>query len=80
MRQIEAYQTSDGKIFSTKLRAISHQEDIIGEMLDGLVAEDGRGNVTRSDRHSILMKMLKDPDLKKKIALLNLALQHTDDD
>lgn len=76
MKEIEAYQTSDGKLFLDEKKARSHQEDIIGEMLDGLVAHDSRGNVTRSDRHSILMKMLQDPELKRKIADLHQALQH----
>lgn len=76
MREVEAYQTSDGEIFLDEKQAKSHQEDIIGEMLDGLVANDSRGNLTRVDRHSILMTMLKDPELKNKIAQLHHALQH----
>jgi hypothetical protein len=76
VRQIEAYETSDGKLFSDEKTAISHQADIIGEMLDELVANDSRGNVTRSDRYSILTTMLKDPDLRSKVAKLHYALEH----
>tara|TARA_R110000868_G_scaffold47769_1_gene156199 strand:+ start:4832 stop:5077 length:246 start_codon:yes stop_codon:yes gene_type:complete len=79
-KQIEAYQTSDGQIFLEESIADSHQEDIIGEMLDDLVANDARGNVTRSDRHSILMTMIKDPQLKNKIAKLHHALTLKDED
>lgn len=78
MREVEAYQTSDGRLFLNEDTAAKHQTDIIGEMLDGLVADDSRGNVARSDRFSILTKMLDDPDLKKKVADLHTALQHTD--
>lgn len=78
MKQIEAYQTSDGQIFLEETLAESHQKDIIGEMLDGLVANDARGNLTRVDRHSILMTILKDPQLKDKIAKLHHALQFND--
>lgn len=76
MKEVEAYQTSDGAIFLDEKKAEAHQQDIVGEMLDGLVANDSRGNVTRSDRYSILMTMLRDPELKAKIAALHEALQH----
>lgn len=79
MREIEAYETSDGTLFMDEIAARKHQEDIIGEMLDGLVANDNRGNVTRNDRFQILMNMLKDPDLKVKVAALHAALTHGDD-
>lgn len=76
MNQVEAYETSDGQLFLDEQKAEFHQQDIVGEMLDGLVANDDRGNVTRSDRYSILMNMLKDPELKQKVAALHNALQH----
>ena len=78
MRTVEAYQTSDGRLFLDDDKAAKHQTDIVGEMLDGLVANDSRGNVTRSDRFSILTKMLDDPQLKQKIAAIHAALQHGD--
>jgi len=77
MREIDAYETSDGRLFLDEDKAASHQEDIVGEMLDGLVADDDRGNFSRSTRHNVLMKMLKDPDLKAKVARLYHALQHS---
>lgn len=76
MKEVEAYQTSDGMIFLDEDKAKSHQEDVIGEMLDGLVADCPRGNLSRSSRYGILMAMLKDPELKNKIAKLHAALQH----
>ena len=76
MKEIEAYQTSDGMIFDDEDKATSHQQDIIGEMLDGLVADCPRGNLSRESRHGILLAMLKDPELKNKIANLHTALQH----
>ena len=79
MRIITAYQTSDGSIFTDDRKAKSHQEDIIGEMLDGLFPNDDRGNVTRADRYNILMKMIADPELKNKISNLNYALQHSNE-
>lgn len=78
MIRIIAYKTSDGRLFESEEKARHHQTDIIGEMLDGLVANDSRGNVTRSDRYSILTAMLNDHDLKSKVAALHAALQHDD--
>jgi len=72
------HKTSDGQLFEDERKARSHQEDIVGEMLDGLLPNDDRGNVTRSDRHNLLMKMLKDEDLVKKINALHHALSFTE--
>jgi len=70
MKIVERYQTSDGKLFEGEKAAKDHQEDIIGELLDDLLENDDRGNLTRSDRFNILSKMLKNPSLKKKINTL----------
>ena len=80
MKIITAYETSDGKLFSSEQKATKHQADIIGEMLDGLLPYDDRGNVTRIDRFNLLTKMLGDPDLALKINALASAINHRDDD
>jgi len=74
VQTLEAYQTSDGQLFTDDQTAARHQLDIVGEMLDGLLPHDDRGNVTSCDRHNILMKQLKDPELLKKIEALYHAL------
>lgn len=74
MRTIEAYQTSDGQIFTDDRKAKAHQEDIIGQLLDDFLPNDDRGNITRTDRYNILMKQLNDPKLKAKIAALYEAV------
>jgi hypothetical protein len=68
--RITAYKTSDGQLFLDEDKANSYQEDILGQLLDDFLPNDDRGNVTRVDRYSILMKQLKDPDLYKKITAL----------
>ena len=75
---ITCYKTSDGQLFEDERKASVHQKDLIGEMLDGLVADDDRGNVTRTDRFNILTKMLNDPELKKKVTDLYNALNYED--
>ena len=76
MREVEVYQTSDSVYFKCADKAIKHQEDIIGEMLDDLIPHDDRGNITRVDRHNLLMKMLNDKELHLKIKELQTALEY----
>ena len=79
MKAIEAYQTSDGQIFNDERKAASHQEDILGEMLDDFLPDTDHG-MTRVCRHGLLMKQLRDPELKSKIQAIYRALCHDDDD
>jgi hypothetical protein len=67
MKATIVYKTSDGKVFEGKDEAFSHQEDLLGEALDAFLPCDDRGNLTRVDRHSILMQQLKDPELGTKL-------------
>ena len=73
---IEAYKTSDGMLFESEHKAREHQENILGEALDELVPQDDRGNGTRADKFNILMKMIKDPELLKKVEAVYNALKH----
>lgn len=67
MKETIVYKTSDGKMFENETKALSHQEDLLGEALDAFLPYDNRGHLTRVDRHSILMKQLKDPELGLKL-------------
>ena len=80
MKTVYAYQCSDDALFTSERDAKAHQTDIVGEMLDGLLPHDDRGNVTMSDRHNMLMKMLDDTDLARKINELGQALNHQGDE
>ena len=76
-REIEAYITSDGKLFTDEDKANEHQLNIVGELLDELLPNDDRGNVTRSDRFNLLTKMMNDePKLKSLINELHVAINH----
>ncbi|MFO0358927.1 MAG: hypothetical protein ACK50N_00370 [Flavobacteriales bacterium] len=70
MKSIEAYQTSDGKIFTEEKAAIEHQADVIGEALDDLIQHDEKGNIYRGDRLSMLLNTLKHPEFKQKLKTL----------
>jgi len=76
MRTVEAYQTSDGKLYISEQTAQAHQEDIIGELLDALLPYDKRGNMTRTDRHGILLQMMNSQTLKQDVQKLSDALNH----
>jgi len=80
MKEVTCFKTSDGKLFENNKKASDHQQDLIGEMLDGLLPDDDRGNLTRADRYNILMKMIKDPALKHKIENLHFALFFNNDE
>lgn len=75
--RVIAFKTSDGKLFESDSKAIEHQENIVGELLDGMLPHDDRGNVTHIDRHNLLMKQLEDPNLKDYINKLYVALNYT---
>ena len=74
VQAIDAYKTTDGRLFESEKGAIDHQTDIVGELLDTLLPVDDRGNVTASDRFNLLTKMLADERLPKIVARLNAAL------
>lgn len=76
MRPIEVYKTYDGRYFEDERKAEEHRLNIIGELLDGFLPHDDRGNVTASDRYNILMKQLNDPDLIKKVTVLYNAITY----
>lgn len=78
MKVVDAYQTSDGKLFTNEDKAKSHQDDIIGEALDSLVADIG-GNITRVDRHRTLLATMDDKDLIEKVTILYNALSFNDE-
>lgn len=80
MKEITAYETSDGMLFTDARKAKDHQDDIIGEALDDLIPIDTAGHITRADRHKMLISMLGDKDLKRKIAVLYAALTFEDEE
>lgn len=74
MREIIAYRTTDGAIFENREKAVAHQNDIIGEILDTLIADIG-GNITRVDRHKTLIATMESPEFLRNVTALYNALQ-----
>jgi len=75
-REVEAYQTSDGKLFIDEEKATRHQTDLIAVMADELVPVDDGGWMTYRARHRQVVKMLADPELRQKLVSMANALDH----
>ena len=67
---VEYYKTTDGKVFSTRADAITHQTDIVGELLDGLIPENDSAGFYRGVKQRILLQILEDVGLPAKLASL----------
>ncbi len=62
MREVSAIQCSDGRIFLEESEAKAHEDDLLGQELDGLLKLfkfDG-ALVTRSMEYKALMAIMKD--------------------
>ena len=77
MKEIIAFQLSNGEIVINEGEAIRKQLDILGEALDGFLPYDDRGNVTQVDRFNILTKQMGDSSLRDKIDELHHILHHS---
>jgi len=76
MQSTLVYKTSDGKVFEREAEAFSHQQDLIGEELDGFIPYDKRGELSRIAKHDILLEILNDQNLEKKLHKLLKLVQH----
>ncbi len=76
MNTVEVYKTSKGGYFESERLAIDAQIDILGELLDGLLPHDERGNITTADRFNLLINILKKDNLYSLISDLSLAVEH----
>ena len=79
MNTVELYQTSDSKTFADENKALEHQINILGELLDDLLPYDKRGNITRSDRQNLLIEQLKDKMLFNKLNVLSNVVNYAFD-
>lgn len=58
MKEINAYQCSDGKIFEDKKKAQAHEEDLLGQELDGLLRLF-QLDITRNQEFSGILSAMK---------------------
>ena len=82
MKPVEAYECSDGALFTDERDAKAHENDLLGEELDGLLKlfEFDGNHVTRNDEYRALMRVLnKRKELRKAITAILKILDHTED-
>lgn len=82
MKQIDAYQCFDGQIFSDEDKAKAHDEDLLGQELDGLLKLFGfGGKLTRNDEWRGLMNLMQNrKELRKSVDLISAILAHGEDE
>lgn len=70
MKEIEAFESVDGTIFTDPDKAKRHDEDCIGEEFDALLLlaiQSTGGNVTRNDQYRMCLHLLKNRNEAKHI-------------
>lgn len=80
MRKVEAYICADGTIFENEDKAQAHDDDLLGQELDGLLKMFEFGGVlTRNDEYKGLMRLLNNrKELRKSIDTIATMLSHGD--
>lgn len=75
----ECYKTFDGLLFEDENKAKAHEDDILGQELDGLL-KLAEITITRHAEHKALLKWMNSrKELTKAIDLLHAILHHKDD-
>ena len=80
MKEIHAYQCADGLIYEDERKAKAHDDDLLGQELDGLLKMFGfGGQLTRSAEHRALLRLLdKRAELRVVINTISAILEHGD--
>lgn len=80
MKEINAYQCSDGAIFTDDRNAKAHEEDLLGQEIDGLLKLYGL-DITRSQEFKgCLSVMAKRQELAEAAAAILAILNHSKED
>jgi len=77
MKTIEAYQASDGQLFTDAVQCRKHQEDIIGADIDGLL-QMFELDISRNQQFKAVLCVMKKRDSLTHV--LRELLEHLDHD
>lgn len=78
MKTIEAYQCSDGTIFDCDSKAKLHEDDLLGQELEGLL-KLFQLDITRNQEYKGLLAVMKNrKELKNSIQLILNILEFTE--
>lgn len=80
MRTIEAYQCADGSLHTSEEKAKAHDDDLLGQELDGLLKMFRfDGSVTRSMEYRALLAIMSDrAELLKVLRGIVAILEHSE--
>ena len=75
----ECYKTSDGRLFEDEDKAIAHDNDILGQELDGLLKLAEMDIARNMECRALLRWMSRRKELTESIDMLHAILHHGDD-
>jgi hypothetical protein len=79
MREISAYQCSDGAIFDDERNAKAHEDDLLGQEIDGLLRLYGLDISRNQEYKGCLSAMGKREELKKSALAILAILEHCEE-
>lgn len=79
MRQVEVFKTVDGKLFEDEELAVNHENDLIGQELDGLLLHVLKLDIERSRQFKALLNAIENKtELRKVVDRLHFLLEDED--
>lgn len=78
MKEITAYQCSDGAVYESEEKAKAHEEDLLGKELNGLLRLFELDLTRNQEYTGILKTMKKRKELKTAAALILQIIEHGD--
>lgn len=79
MKQIDAYQCADGSIFTNEKQAKAHDDDLLGQEIDGLLRLYALDITRNQEFKGCLSVMGKREELKKAALAILSVLDHGED-
>jgi hypothetical protein len=80
MKEISAYQCSDGAIFTDDRNAKAHEDDLLGQEIDGLLKLYGLDITRNQEYKGCLSVMGKRQELKEAAAAILAILNHANEE
>lgn len=79
MKEITAYQCSDGAIFNDDRNAKTHEDDLLGQEIDGLL-KLYKLDISRNQEYKGCLSVMQNrAELRKSVSLILAILEHGED-
>ena len=79
MKEITAYQTADGTLYLSEDKAKEHDDDLLGQELEGLLHLFDLDITRNQEYKGLLSAMKKRAELLKSIKAIVTILEHTEE-